>query len=171
MSYNYTRGSEICCPKIKGILCYGWENSYLSSRENANLLQSGGSKLVYSYVLSPLWRNGSGEMLMWLPGNLKIDYRESRGFPTLYTEGTGNTAAGQIHYGHRHTNVCQYITFERDACDWQLRIGVVYAALCRIFFCARWNSLSFHMSNHCLHQQACCFIKLSYSQVMILNLK
>jgi hypothetical protein len=40
-------------------------------------------------VCTPLWRNlvmGSGEMLMWLPGNLKIDYRESRGDSPLYTD-------------------------------------------------------------------------------------
>jgi hypothetical protein len=44
------RGSEIVVRKIEGMLmgCYGWENGYLSSRENANLLQSGISKLEYS---------------------------------------------------------------------------------------------------------------------------
>jgi hypothetical protein len=49
--------------------CYGWENGYLSSWENANLLQYCVSKLVFS---TP------GEMLMWLPGNLKIDSQESK---------------------------------------------------------------------------------------------
>jgi hypothetical protein len=34
--------------------------------------------------------------------------------------------------------------------DWQLIIGVVLAV--QELFCARWNSLSFHMSNHCRHQ-------------------
>jgi hypothetical protein len=65
---------------------------------------------------------------MWLPGNLKIDARESRGDSPLNTG------------------------------DWQLRIGIVMLVcrLCRIFFCARWNCLSFHIWNHCRHQA--CFI-------------
>jgi hypothetical protein len=33
--------------------CYDWENGYLSSRVNANLLQSGVSKLVYTPNLAP----------------------------------------------------------------------------------------------------------------------
>jgi hypothetical protein len=83
------RGSEIVVWKLRvyvdGMLC--WENGYLLSRENANLFQSGISKLVYSVcsVLHSGATNGSGEMLMWWPGNLKIDSRESRGDSPLYT--------------------------------------------------------------------------------------
>jgi hypothetical protein len=85
------RGSEIVVRKltvyVNVMLC--WENGYLSSGENANLFQSGVSKLVYS-VCSVLHSGVSGEMLMWLPGNLKIDSRESIEGISHSTKGTDN---------------------------------------------------------------------------------
>jgi hypothetical protein len=105
MSYNCIPrggcGSEIAVRKLRIYMYVNgtlWlENGYLSSQENVNLLQSGVSKLVYSYsLLHALWCNGSGEMLMWLPGKLKIDSRESRGDSSLSKQGTDKFRIGVV---------------------------------------------------------------------------
>jgi hypothetical protein len=102
---------------------YGWENG---DRENANLLQSCISKLVYSTLL---WLSGSGEMLMCqITGFLG----NRNGIPPMQ----GATVA---HIGHAFILFGGGWPITENRCAWDLFVPGEIA-------------FSFHMCNHCRHQ-------------------
>jgi hypothetical protein len=122
------------------------------------------SNLAYPSWCTPLWRNGSGEMLMWLlyycniiiaillqyyatsqvPGNLKIDFRESMNDTnTMYRYRQRGLPI--LHTGGR-TMPCRG--------EWEMRIGVGCAGDLFVPGYEFAVNLTFHMPNHC-HHQAC----------------
>jgi hypothetical protein len=103
-------------------------------------------------LLSENWGYVNG--MLWLRERLPLESGERESAP-IWRIQTGVLLCtplwrmGQARCWRDYSGIERWFpTFYTGDC--QLRIGE--CSLCRIFLCARWNSLSFHMSNHCRHQ-------------------